>query len=84
MHGAFHAAFVDGEYATAFYLHALLDEVDPEWAAQRYAFADELTQAEIDAAEEAAAAWRADNEIKEYDDFFAEVNSPFRQPLSQP
>jgi dienelactone hydrolase len=84
VHGAFRAAFIDQDYATAFYLFALLEEADPELAAQRFDFADQLTQAEIDAAEEAAAIWRAANQIKDYDDFFADVDSPFRQPASQP
>ncbi len=78
--GAFRAAYIEQDYATAFLLYALLEESDPELAAQRHRFADQLTAAEIDAAEQAAAAWRAENSVKTYDDFFAEVNSPFRQP----
>ncbi|MFN8466715.1 MAG: hypothetical protein U0X20_14245 [Caldilineaceae bacterium] len=77
--GAFRAAFIDGDYARAWYLYALLDDSDPKMAKQRQSFADKLTQAEIDAAEAKAAAWRAENKIKTYDDFFAEVSSPFRQ-----
>jgi len=78
--GAFRAAFIEQDYATAFFLYALLEESDPELAAQRQTFADQLTAAEIDAAEQMAAAWRTENRIKTYDDFFADVNSPFRQP----
>jgi hypothetical protein len=77
--GAFRAAFIEQEYQTAFFLYALLEEADPELAAQRFAFADQLTQAEIDEAEQAAAEWRAVNQIKDYNDFFAEVDSPFRK-----
>jgi dienelactone hydrolase len=77
--GAFRAAFIEQDYRTAFFLYALLEESDPDIAAQRFTFADQLTQAEIDEAEAAAAAWRAENEIKDYDDFFAAVDSPFRQ-----
>jgi dienelactone hydrolase len=77
--GAFRAAFVDGDYARAWYLYALLEDADPQAAEQRFTFAGQLTQAEIDEAEAAAAAWRAENAVKDYDDFFAEVDSPFRQ-----
>jgi dienelactone hydrolase len=76
--GAFRAAYIDFDYPRAWYLYALLEESDPDLAAQRHSFADQLTQAEIDAAETAAAAWRAENTVKDYDDFFAAVNSPFR------
>ena len=48
-------------------------------AQQRQSFADKLTQAEMDEAEAQAAAWRAENKVKTYGDFFAAVNSPFRQ-----
>jgi hypothetical protein len=47
-------------------------ETLPGIAQQRQSFANQLTQAEID--EAAAAAWRAQNEVKDYSDFFAEVN----------
>ena len=77
--GAFRAAFIDGDYARAWYLYALLEDSDPDIAQQRQSFADKLTQAEIDEAEAQAAAWRAENKVKTYDDFFAAVNSPFRQ-----
>jgi hypothetical protein len=76
--GAFRAAFIDQDYKTGFFLYALLEDTDPDIAAQRWSFADQLTQAEIDEAEAAAAAWRAENQVKDYDDFFAAVNSPFR------
>jgi hypothetical protein len=76
--GAFRAAYIDFDYPRAWYLYALLEDSDPDIAQQRNSFADELTQAEIDDAEAAAAAWRAENEVRDYDDFFAEVNSPFR------
>jgi hypothetical protein len=76
--GAFRAAFIEFDYPRAWYLYALLEESDPDIAVQRHSFADQLTQAEIDEAEAAAAAWLAENKIKDYDDFFAEVNSPFR------
>ncbi len=49
-----------------------------------FTFADQLTQAEIDEAEQAAAEWRAENKVKDYDDFFAEVNSPFREVSPAP
>jgi dienelactone hydrolase len=78
INGAFRAAFIEQDYQNAFFLYALLAESDPDIAAQRFTFADQLTPAEIDEAEAAAAAWRAENEIKDYDDFFAAVNSPFR------
>ncbi len=78
--GAFQAAFLDKDYARGFYLYALLEEADPEMAQQRFAFAEQLTADEIETAETAAAAWRAENRVRSYDDFFAEVNSPFRQP----
>ncbi|GIK74742.1 MAG: hypothetical protein BroJett021_37300 [Chloroflexota bacterium] len=78
--GAFRAAFIEQDYKMAFYLYTLFEESDPELAAQRHTFADQLTAAEIEAAEQAAATWRAENTVKTYDDFFAEVNSPFRQP----
>ncbi len=77
--GALRAAFIDGDYARAWYLYALLEESDPDIAQQRQSFADKLTQAEIDEAEAQAAAWRAENKVKTYDDFFQAVNSPFRQ-----
>jgi dienelactone hydrolase len=80
----FHAAYVEQDYLQAYFLHALLDEVDPDWAAQRFAFADQLTAAEVETAEANASAWRAENKVNDYEDFFAEVNSPFRQPASQP
>lgn len=76
--GAFHAAFIAHDYKTAFFLYALLDEAAPEIAGQRWSFADQLTQAEIDEAEAAAAAWRTENQIRDDHDFFAAVNSPFR------
>ncbi len=79
VNGAFRAAFIDQDYKTGFFRYALLEEVDPDMAAQRFSFADQLTQAEIDEAEQAAAEWRANYPIKEDQDFFAEVNSPFRQ-----
>ena len=79
MAGAFRAAFIDGDYARAWYLYALLEDSDPDIAQQRQSFADKLTQAEIDEAEAQAAAWRAENKVKTYNDFFAAVNSPFRQ-----
>ncbi len=77
--GAFRAAFIDGNYARAWYLYTLLEESDPDIAKQRESFADKLTQAEIDKAEAQAAAWLAENKVKTYNDFFAAVNSPFRQ-----
>ncbi len=55
-----------------------------ELAAQRHTFADQLTQAEIDAAEDAATSWRVDNQVRDYEDFCADVNSPFRRPAAQP
>ena len=72
--GAFRAAYIDFDYPRAWYLYALLEESDPDIAAQRQSFADQLTQAETDETEAAAAAWRAENEVKDYDDFFAEVS----------
>ena len=78
--GAFRAAFIEGDYKTGFYLYALLEDADPELAARRQTFADQLTADEIAEAEAAAAEWRAANTVKDYEDFFAEVNSPFRQP----
>jgi len=78
--GAFRAAFIEGDYKTGFYLYALLEDADPDLAARRHTFVDQLTADEIAAAEEAAAQWRAANSVKDYNDFFAEVNSPFRQP----
>lgn len=84
INGAFHAAFIEQDYKTGFFLYALFEDTEPEYAEQRWSFADQLTQAEIDEAEQAAAEWRANNAIRDYDDFFAEVDSPFRQPVSQP
>ncbi len=78
MDGAFRAAFIDGDYQRGFYLYALLEDADPQLAARRQEFADQLTAAEIEEAEQAAAEWRAANTVKDYDDFFAAVNSPFR------
>jgi hypothetical protein len=78
--GAFRAAFIEQDYPTAFYLYALLEDAAPDLAAQRNTFAGELTAEEIAGAEAAAAAWRAANRVKDYDDFFAAVNSPFRSP----
>ena len=78
--GAFHAAFIAQDYKTGFFLYALFEGTEPDFADQRWSFADQLTQAEIDEAEEAAAAWRAENQIRDDKYFFAEVNSPFRQP----
>jgi TPR repeat protein len=79
INGAFRAAFVEQDYKTGFFRYALFEGTEPDYADQRWSFADQLTQAEIDEAEAAATAWRAENQIKDYDDFFAEVNSPFRQ-----
>lgn len=79
LNGAFRAGFIEQDYKTGFFLYALFEDTEPEVAEQRWSFADQLTQAEIDEAEQAAAAWRAENQIKDYDDFFAEVNSPFRE-----
>lgn len=79
INGAFRAAFIDRDYKTGFFLYALLDETEPDFAAQRWSFAEQLTQTEIDETEAAAAEWRANNRIKDYDDFFRAVNSPFRQ-----
>ncbi|MCL4857850.1 MAG: hypothetical protein KJZ93_00520, partial [Caldilineaceae bacterium] len=84
LNGAFRAVFIDGDHKTGFFRYALFEETEPDLAEQRWTFADQLTQAEIDEAEEAAAAWRASNRIKSYDDFFREVNSPFRQPSTPP
>ncbi len=84
INGAFRAAFIEQDYKTGFFLYALFEGTEPDYAEQRWSFADQLTQAEIDEAEQAAAEWRAANEIRDYDDFFAEVDSPFRQPASQP
>lgn len=78
--GAFRAAFMEGDYKTGFFRYALLEEADPEIAAHRFVFADRLAQAEMDAAEAAAAEWRATHSVKTYNDFFAEVDSPFRSP----
>lgn len=78
-HAAFRAAFIDLDHARGFYLYALLEDANPQQAEQRQGFADKLTADEIAAAEEDAAAWRAANTVKDYNDFFAEVNSPFRQ-----
>ena len=77
--GAFRAAFIEQDYKTAFFLYALFEETEPDFAEQRWSFAEQLTQAEIDEAEQAAAEWRAANRIKDYEDFFSEVNSPFWQ-----
>ncbi len=76
--GAFHAAFIAHDYKTGFFLYALFEGTEPHFAEQRWSFADQLTQAEIDEAEQAAAAWRAENQIRDDNDFFAEVDSPFR------
>lgn len=76
--GAFHAAFIAHDYKTGFFLYALFEGTEPHFAEQRWSFADQLTQAEIDEAEQAAAAWRAENQIRDDKYFFAEVNSPFR------
>ena len=76
--GAFRAAFIEQDYKTGFFLYALFEDTEPHYAEQRWSFADQLTQAEIDEAEQAAAEWRAANTIKDYNDFFAEVDSPFR------
>lgn len=84
INGAFRAAFIEQDYKTGFFLYALFADTEPNYAEQRWSFADQLTQAEIDEAEQAAAEWRANNEIRDYDDFFTEVDSPFRQPASQP
>lgn len=84
INGAFRAAFIEQDYQTGFFLYALLAEADPNQAAQRFTFADQLTQAEIDEAEAAAAEWCAENQIKDYDDFFAAVNSPFREVSPAP
>ncbi|MFZ1769599.1 MAG: hypothetical protein WAU00_10400, partial [Caldilinea sp.] len=78
--GAFRAAFIEQDYQRGFFLYALFEETEPDFAEQRWSFADQLTQAEIEEAEQAAAAWRAANSIKDYADFFAQVDSPFRQP----
>ncbi|MBK8047191.1 MAG: sel1 repeat family protein [Anaerolineales bacterium] len=78
INGAFQAAFVNHDYKTGFFLYALLEDSEPHYAEQRWSFAGNLTAAEIDEAEQAAAEWRANNQIKDYDDFFIEVNSPFR------
>ena len=69
IHGAFHAAFIEQDYKTGFFLYALFEGTDAHFADQRWSFADQLTQAEIDEAEQAAAAWRAENQIKEFADF---------------
>ena len=84
LNGAFRAAFIEQDYKTGFFLYALFEDTEPEYAERRWSFADNLTQAEIDEAEQAAAAWRAENQIKDYDDFFAMVNSPFRQVAPAP
>ncbi len=84
INGAFRAAFIEQDYKTGFFLYALFEDTEPDYAEQRWSFADQLTQAEIDEAEQAAAEWRAANQIKDYEDFFAEVDSPFRQPASRP
>jgi hypothetical protein len=76
--GAAHAAFIAHDYKTGFFLYALFEGTEPDFADQRWSFADQLTQTEIDEAEQAAAAWRAENQIRDDNDFFAEVNSPFR------
>lgn len=84
LNGAFRAAFIEQDYKTGFFLYALFEESEPELAARRLSFAGQLTQAEIDEAEKMAAEWRANNSIKDYNDFFAEVNSPFRQVATPP
>ncbi|HAJ35206.1 MAG TPA: hypothetical protein DCL15_05890 [Chloroflexi bacterium] len=76
--GAFHAAFIAQDYPTGFFLYALFEGTEPHFAEQRWSFADQMTQAEIDEAEQAAAAWRAENQIRDDQYFFAAVNSPFR------
>ncbi len=78
INGAFRAAFIEQDYRRGFFLYALFEETEPDYADQRWTFADQLTQSEIDQAEAQAALWRAENEIKEYEDFFALVDSPFR------
>ena len=80
INGAFRATFIEQDYQRGFFLYALFEETEPDFAEQRWSFADQLTQAEIEEAEQAAAAWRAANPIKDYEDFFAQVDSPFRQP----
>lgn len=77
---AFRAAFGEHDYKKGYYLYALLADSEPQYADQRHSIANQLTPAEIDAAEKAAADWRASNQVKDYNDFFALVNSPFRQP----
>ncbi|MBK8050534.1 MAG: sel1 repeat family protein [Anaerolineales bacterium] len=76
--GAFRAAFIEHDYKTGYYLYSLFEGTEPHFANQRDSFADKLTPAEIDEAERAATAWRAANKIKDDNDFFIEVNSPFR------
>jgi hypothetical protein len=78
INGAFRAAFIEQDYLRAFVLYALFEGSAPNYADQRWTFADQLTQSEIDQAEAEAALWRAENEIKDYEDFFALVDSPFR------
>ncbi len=77
---AFRAAFGEHDYKKGYYLYALLADSEPQYADQRHSIANQLTPAEIDAAEKAAGDWRASNQVKDYDDFFALVNSPFRRP----
>jgi hypothetical protein len=78
INGAFRAAFIEHDYKTALLLYALFEGGEPEFTKQRWSFADQLTQAEIDEAEPAAITWLANQRIKDYDDFFVEVNLPFR------
>jgi hypothetical protein len=78
---AFRAAFGEHDYKKGYYLYALLADSEPQYADQRHSIANQLTPAEIDAAEKAAADWRAGNQVRDYNDFFAVVNSPFRQPI---
>jgi len=75
--GAFRAAFIDKDVPRGFYLYALLTESDPGYAEQRWTLSDELSRETINQLERDAAAWRSQNRVKDYNDFFLEVASPF-------
>lgn len=54
INGAFRATFIEQDYR-GFFLYALFEETEPDFAEQRWSFADQLTQAEIEEAEQTLA-----------------------------
>ena len=73
--GAIRATKREKNFGRAYYLYALMQEVDPEFADHRWEIVEHLIQGERERMERRARDWLASNQLKGDDDFLRELSS---------